>query len=156
MVKKAYQATVQHASNTAKAFLANQRMSLKFATELCREIKRMPLSKAGAFVQDIAEQRAFLPLRVYRKKVAHRKGESRSYTKSGRFPERVCKVFLKLFDLVKANADFKGLETEKLLIVHAFASQGFKRFSYQPKGSISGKKRAKKSAHVEIIVREGA
>jgi len=154
MVKKNYQIQLQVEKNIAKAFLSNQRISLKFATELCREIKGKKLSKAERFLQDIMEHRAFLPLRVYRKKVAHRKGESKSFTKSGRYPERVCRVFLKLLDLVKANADFKGLDTESLGIVHAFASQGLKRYSFQPKGRITGKRRARKSAHIEVVVRE--
>lgn len=155
MVKKTYQIQLQDEKKTAKAFLSNQRVSLKFSTELCREIKGKPLAKAERFLQDIIEHKAFLPLRRYRKKVAHRKGDSRSFSKSGRYPERVCMGFQKLLELVKANADFKGLAAEKLVIVHAFASQGLKRYSFQSKGQISGKKRARKSAHIEVIVREG-
>ncbi len=155
MTKRNYQAEFA-GKKVAKAFLSNQRASLKFSTELCREIKDRPLDKAERMVTNILEHKAFLPLRVYNKKVAHRKGDSVSFAKAGRYPERVCEVFLKLFELVKANADFKGLDSERLLIVHAFASQGFRRFSGQSKGKIAGKLRAKKATHIEIIVREAA
>ena len=156
MVKKNYQVQLQSEKNIAKAFLSNQRVSLKFATELCREIKGKKLEKAERFLQDVIEAKDFLPLRRFRKKVAHRKGESKSFTKSGRYPKRVCMAFQKLLELVKANADFKGLDTENLHIIHAFASQGFKRYSFQSKGRISGKRKARKSAHIEVMVREAS
>jgi ribosomal protein L22 len=59
-----------------------------------------------------------------------------------------------MLELVKANADFKGLDTDKLLIIHAFAAQGFRRMSLQPKGKIGGKLRLRKSVHLEVIVTE--
>ena len=55
---------------------------------------------------------------------------------------------------VKANADFKGLDSENLLISHCFASRGFARRGMQPKGHISGKRRKKKSTHIEVVVEE--
>ena len=154
MVKKAYQAEISDAS-TARAFNSNASASLKYSTEICREIKGKQLDKAIAFLKRIINHEEFLPLRKFNKKVAHRKGESKSGVKSGRYPEKTCETFVNLLESVKANADFKGLDTEKLLIVHAFASQGFSRYSFQPKGKISGKRRKRKVAHIEVIVREG-
>ncbi len=154
MAKKNYQMQFSDEKKIAKAIAANQRISTKYATEMCREIKGKPLAKAVAMIQRIMEKKQYLPLRKYNKEVAHRKGAALSGTKSGRFPERCCKVFLKVLDSVKANADFKGLDAENLLIVHCFASYGFRRRSMQSKGRISGKTRKSKSTHLEIIVRE--
>jgi large subunit ribosomal protein L22 len=154
MVKKTYQVTITAEKKTAKAFLSNQRISLKNSTEMCREIKGKRMNKADVFVNNIIAHKEFLPLRTYNKKVAHRKGDAQSGVKSGRYPENVCKVFLKLFDVVKANADFKGLDAENLLIIHAFASHGHKRYSSQSKGRVGGKRRVRKSTHIEVVVRE--
>jgi len=155
MVKKNYQEKIE-SPKTARAFASNQGISLKFATEMCREIRNKKIEKAEAMIQRILEKKDFLPLRVYRKKTAHRRGESKSGVKSGRYPEKVCNAFLNILNSVKANADFKGLDAENLLIVHAFASQGFRRGSHQPKGKIAGKRWAKKSTHIEVVVREAA
>lgn len=138
----------------AKAFLSNQRASLKYSTEFGRELKGKKLDKAQAFLMNVIEKKEFLPLRRYTKKVPHRRGDAKSFTKTGRYPQKTAKVLLKLLGLVKANADYKGLDSENLLIVHFFASQGFKRIGHQAKGAISGKRRQKQSAHLEIIVRE--
>jgi len=154
MVKKNYQKKVRSEKKSAKAIAKNQPVSTKYATEMCREIKMTKLANAEKKLNRILAKQEFLPLRKYNKKVAHRKGRSVSGVKSGRYPEKICKVFLSLLESVKANADFKGLDSENLLIIHCFASRGFARRSVQPKGHISGKRRKKKSTHVEVIVTE--
>ena len=155
MVKKHYQKEIK-GKKTAKAYLANQPISVKYATEFCREIKGKKIEKMEKKAQDILDHKTFLPLRKYRKKVAHRKGNTESKTKTGRYPKKTMQVFLKLFDLVKANADYKGLDAENLIISHAFASIGFRRMKFQSKGRIAGRRRKSKSTHVEIAVIEGA
>lgn len=154
MVKKMYQVELS-AGSTARAYSANSSISTKYATEICREIKGTPVEKAIAFLGRIEKQEQFLPLKKFNKKVAHRKGESQSGVKSGRYPKKACQAFIKLLESVKANADFKGMDAENLIIVHAFASMGFRKSSFQPKGKIGGKRRRKKSTHIEVIVREG-
>ena len=154
MVKKAYQVKVRDEKKVAKAIAKNQQVSTKYATEMCREIKAKKLSKVKKTLQRIIDKQEFLPLRTYNRKVAHRKGESKSGVKSGRYPKLACNAFIKLLESVQANADFKGLDSENLLIAHAFASQGFRRYSFQSKGRISGKRRRRKSTHIEVIVRE--
>ena len=154
MVKKEYQAKVKNEKKVAKAIAKNQPVSTKFATELCREIRKKKVSFVEKRLQRIIDKEEFLPLRQYNKKVAHRKGQSASGVKSGRFPEKLCKSVLGLLKSIKANADFKGLDSENLLITHCFASRGFGRRGLQPKGKIAGKRRRAKATHIEIIVTE--
>jgi large subunit ribosomal protein L22 len=154
MVKTKYQAKVGRESRTAKATLKNANVSLKSATELFREIKGQPVDKAIKKIQRIAAKEEALPLRKYNKKVAHRKGDAKSGVKSGRYPVKTAKKFAELLELAKSNADFKGLDTERLLVLHGHASMGFSRQTTQPKGRIGGKVRQRKSAHLEVIVTE--
>ncbi len=156
MVKKNYQAMQESHEKTARAIGKNKPVSTKYATEICREIKGKPVSKIEDYLKRVIEHKDFIPLKKYNKKVGHRKGDSKSGVKSGRYPENTCKAFLDILESVKANADFKGLDAEKLLIIHAFASEGFRRNSYQSKGRIAGKRRKKKSTHIEIVVMEAA
>jgi large subunit ribosomal protein L22 len=158
MVKKNYQLqlSVADKKKTASAMAKNSDMSLKYATEIIREIRGKPLVFAEKFLQDIIEHKRHLPLLQYKKKVAHRKGQAMSGVKAGRYPEKTCKAVLSILESVKANADYKGLDEEKLLVVHGFASQGFARISHQSQGHIGGKRRKRPSVHFEIIVREAA
>ena len=141
-------------AHMARAISTNQIASLKYSLEISRTIKGKKIGEAQQFLKDVIDQTRPLPLRTYTKKVPHRRGNAVYGTKAGRYPQKTCHAWLNLLNSVKANADVKGLDTQKLKIVHALAGQGFSRMRNQPQGRISGKARKSKSAHIEIIVRE--
>jgi len=149
-----YQAEVGKASKTARAMLKNAPVSVKYSTEICNQIKTRPVNKAIEFMQRIISHEEYLPLKRYNKKVAHRKGQAKEGEKAGRYPEKVANAFIQLLELAKTNADFKGLDPEKLLIIHAYANMGMNRYSYQSKGRIAGKARRRNATNIEIIVQE--
>ncbi|MDD3159684.1 MAG: 50S ribosomal protein L22 [Candidatus ainarchaeum sp.] len=153
MSKKNYQADVGKDSKIAKARMTNANISLKYSTEICNQIKGLNVDKVIDWMNRIINHEEYLPLKMYNKKVAHRKGDAKNGSKSGRFPQKTISEFIKLLELVKSNADFKGLD-ENLTIIHAFASKGVSRYSHQSKGKIGGKARRKNATHIEVIVSE--
>jgi len=154
MVKKFYQDTPGKQSKTAKALITNSNISIKYATEICNQVRGRPVDKVIAWLKRIEAHEEHLPLPRYNKKVAHRKGDARQGVKSGRYPEKAVRAFVDLFELAKNNADFKGLDSDRLIILNAFASMGVARYSYQSKGRIAGKARRHNSTHIETIVSE--
>lgn len=154
MVKKEYQVQKLRPSKTAKAMMKNKPVSLKYSLEVISNIKGKTVKKSLAFLNRILNKEEFLPLRTYKKKVAHRKGDSKGMSTIGRYPIRTIKAFIELLETVRANADYKGLDSDNLLITHMFASQGFQRASFQSQGRIAGKRRKRKSVHLEIVVQE--
>ena len=154
MAKKNYNFVIKDEKKIAKAYSTNVPVSLKYATEVARELKGKRVSKAEQFLQNVIDQKQHLPLRRYLRKVGHKPGQAQSFTKTGRYPKNCCKAFLSLINSVKSNADYKGLDTESLMIQHIFASQGFRRVGHQTQGRIAGKRHRKKATHLEMIVRE--
>ncbi len=148
-----YQGTYDD-TRMARAITTNRPASVKYSLEIARCIKGKTIQDAQTFLQNIVEEKAFLPLRTYHKKIPHRKGAAVFGTKSGRYPWKTCEAWQALLNSVKANADVKGLDTKKLRVVHANATHGFSRIRYQNQGRISNKAKKSKSAHLEIIVRE--
>lgn len=155
MSKKNYQAEFDH-KKTCRVIGKNKPVSLKYSTEMIREIRGKPVSSVEEYLKRILEKKDHLPLRRYVSKVGHRKGQARSFTKTGKYPINVAKVFLRLLSDLRANADYKGMNADRLLIIHGFASSGYRRMSNQPQGRISGKVRKNKSTHIEIIALEAA
>lgn len=156
MVKNNYQAEPKaDEKKVARAILKNKRASLKYSTEISRELANKTFKKAEAFLEGIVAMERHLPLRKYNKKIAHRKGNSASGVKTGKYPVNTAKIFLELLQNLKANSDYKGLDADKMVIRHVFASQGLRRFKFQAQGRISGKRRLKKSVHIEGIAVEG-
>ncbi|PIN85796.1 MAG: 50S ribosomal protein L22 [Candidatus Diapherotrites archaeon CG11_big_fil_rev_8_21_14_0_20_37_9] len=155
MVKKSYQIQTEgRQKKRAMAMMKNKPISRKYTVEIISHIKGKRVDKSLTWLEKITKMEEFLPLRKYIKKIGHRKGDSKANTKVGRYPIRTVKAIMELLESVKANADYKGLDSENLLITHMFASEGFTRASYQSQGRIAGKRRANKSTHVEIIVEE--
>lgn len=154
MVKQVLQTQAVHSTKTAHAIMKNKPVSLKYTLEIIRHIKGKRVDKALSFLGRVINMQEHVPLRVYHKKVAHRKGEAVGFVKSGRYPIRTATAVMEILNSVKSNAEFKGLDSENLIITHMFASQGYKRITYQAMGRISGKRRAHKSCHIEVIVRE--
>jgi large subunit ribosomal protein L22 len=151
MSKKNYQATVGSETKLAKARISNANVSLKYSTEICNQLKGLNVGAAINWMNRIINHEEYLPLKMYNKKVAHRKGDAKNGVKSGRYPQKTLKEFVHLLESVKSNADFKGLN-DNLFIAHAFASKGISRYSYQAKGKIGGKARRKNATHIEVIV----
>lgn len=138
----------------AKSCKNNAPISTKYSVEFSNYFKNVPLSKALKICDDILEKKDFLPLVKYNKKVAHRKGDSKRFVKSGRWPEKATKEIKALLLDVKANAENKNLDTEKLKIIHMFAVKGITRRKTQALGRIGGKQRESKSTNIEVIVLE--
>lgn len=152
-MKREYNYQEKIGKDMVKAMKANAGISLKYSTEICRELKGKHLNKAEKYLNEVAEEKKHVPLRKYNRKVAHRKGNAVSGVKSGRYPVKAAKVFLELISNAKNNAEQKDLDTENMIIVHAFASQGIGRMKTQPQGRTGGKIRYSKSTHVELIAR---
>ena len=80
----------------------------------------MTIAEAKKLMEDVVAQRRMIPYRRYRKKRAHH-----AQTKGpGGYPVKVAKVMLKLLDSLEANAEFKGLDVDRVKIVHAAAHKG--------------------------------
>lgn len=156
MVKKELNFQGKMDAKTATAQSTNAPISLKYSLEICKFIKGKSLKRAKAFLANVVEHAEWVPLRTYKQEVGHRKGRAIDSTKTGRFPERCATKWLDLLNSAEKNADYKGLNAEKLVVQHAFAGQGLRRFSNQAQGKMSGKRRLKKSCHIEVVVREAA
>lgn len=88
--------------NYAKAFGAGMRISQKSASIVCRAIKNKPLTRARRLLEDLKAERRTL--------------EGKYYTKA-------VKGILNLLNSCEKNAEFKGLDVDRLF-VHASAHRG--------------------------------
>jgi large subunit ribosomal protein L22 len=107
---------------TAKAIGGELRISPKWAVEICREIRGKNLQDAKDFLEDVINMKRPVPLKRHKKGVAHRRGLTKAY--AGRYPVKAAKKILKVLESAEANAEYKGLDTEKLYIRHIAAQRG--------------------------------
>lgn len=150
-----YSITDLDPERTAVASGRDLRISTKDAVEVCGAIRGMMLEDAMAFLEDVVAKRAPVPFRRYKKKVAHHAGlASRWGVPSGRYPAKAAKEVLKVLKNAKANAETKGLDVEKLRVIHAAAQQGMKIRKYIPRAFGRATPYFHPLTHIEIAVGE--
>lgn len=134
----------------ARAFGKEMRASPKDATEVCRAIKGMPLQRAKTYLEEVKKKKKAVPFRTHRKKVAHKKG----LDLAGAFPVKAAGEILKVLKNAEENAKYKGLDSEKLRIVHASAYKGITIQGIVPRAFGRASPYNKPLSNVEIILKE--
>ncbi|MGB4612615.1 MAG: 50S ribosomal protein L22, partial [Methanothermobacter thermautotrophicus] len=98
------------------------KISPKHAVEICREIRGMELEKAKKYLEEVIRMERPVAFKRYNKKVGHRRGLNG--WASGRYPVKAAGQILKVLENAEANAEYKGLDTEKLRIIHISSHRG--------------------------------
>jgi large subunit ribosomal protein L22 len=137
---------------TVRASAREIRVSHKSAREVCRTIKGMMLVKAKQYLKDVIDKKKPVPYRRFTKKLGHRRGVEKAY--AGRYPIKTAKYVLKVLEGAEANAENKGLDIDRLQVIHAAASQGMKMKRFMPRAEGSSSPRIEILCHVEVVLQE--
>jgi large subunit ribosomal protein L22 len=135
-----------------KASLREAPISPKHAVEIAREIRGMYVDNARRFLEDVASMKRPVPFKRYKKKVPHRRGLNKWY--AGRYPVKAASFFIKLLDNLVNNAEDKGLDTDRLKIIHCVAHRGRKIKKYIPRAYGRSSPYFDTLVHVEIVAKE--
>jgi large subunit ribosomal protein L22 len=137
---------------TAKASGREVRVSHKSAREVCRTVKGMMLSNAKTYLRDVLEKKKAIPFRRYTKKLGHRRGMEKTF--AGRYPIKAAERVLNVIEAAEANAENKGLDVDRLRVMHAAAYQGMKIKRYTPRAHGRASPKYDTTTHIEIVLDE--
>jgi large subunit ribosomal protein L22 len=137
---------------TVKASGREVRVSHKSAREVCKTIKGMTLTQAKRYLRDVMAKERPVPFRRFKKKAGHRHGLEKAY--AGRYPVKAAKHILKVLEGGQANAENKGLDTDRLHIIHASAYPGMKIKRFTPRAFGRSSPKIKTLCHIEIALEE--
>ncbi|MFH1978496.1 MAG: uL22 family ribosomal protein [Candidatus Aenigmatarchaeota archaeon] len=115
--------------NSVKVTGRAVRISQKNAVILCDQLRGKSLKKGKTFLKNLVDQKESL---------------------KGRYYTNTAKELLNLLSSGESNAEFKGLDIERL-IIHASASKSFT--FYRPRSFKSGRTR-RKMANVQVVLQE--
>ena len=120
-------------------------ISTKTSREIARFIKGKKVSKMKAYLAKVVEAKLPIPFTKFNRDTPHRKGRGFG---PGRFPKKASQVIGKLLHGIEKQAENKGLDLEKLKLIHVAAQKG-------PNIMHWGRQRGKrKITHVELIAAE--
>jgi len=128
------------------------KVSHKLACEVCRTIKGMMLSKAKQYLKEVMAKEKPVPIRRFRKKAGHRHGLTKAF--AGRYPVKTAKIILKLLTSAEANAENKGLDTDRMRIIHAAAYPGMKIKRFRPRAQGRSSPKIETLTHIELVLEE--
>jgi large subunit ribosomal protein L22 len=137
---------------TVKASGREVRVSHKAAREVCRTIKGMMLPKAKQYLRDVMTKKKPVPYKRFTKKLGHRHGLEKAFV--GKYPVKVAEHVLRVVEGAEANAENKGLDIDRLCIIHASASQGMKMKRYAPRAQGRTTPHYDILCHIEIALEE--
>jgi large subunit ribosomal protein L22 len=137
---------------TAKASGRELKVSHKAAREVCRAIKGMMLNAAKQYLRDVAAKKKAIPYTRYKKKLPHRHGLIKTF--AGRYPVKASEQILNVLNSAQSNAENKGLDVDRLRIIHAAAYQGIKLKRYAPRAHGRASPKYDTTTHVEIVLDE--
>ncbi|MBN1358330.1 50S ribosomal protein L22 [Candidatus Bathyarchaeota archaeon] len=137
---------------TAKASGREIRVSHKAAREVCRAVKGMMLSNAKTYLRDVIDKKKAVPYRRYKKKVGHRSGIEKTF--AGRYPVKTSQQILRVIEAAESNAENKGLDLDRLRVLHAAAYPGMKIKRYTPRAHGRASPKYETTVHVEIVLEE--
>ncbi len=124
-------------------------ISLKDAVNIAHYVRGMTLERAKDTLEKVIEKKAAVPYFRYLDSVSHRKGMG-----PGRYPVRAAKAFLDLLENVEANAEFKSLDTDSLVVLHISASKGRMIKKYTPKAYGRAGAFFRDLINIDVVVQE--
>ncbi len=134
-----------------RASIREKKISHKHAREVATAIKGLSIEKARDYMLSVVAKERAIPFRRFKNQVGHRSDPG---VMSGRYPEKTATEFLKLLDNLESNAEYKGMDMDRLKIINATAHKGvlIKRFIPRAQGRATDKNDV--LTHVELVAQE--
>jgi len=139
-----YKYSTNIGENCAKAVGLALPISRKHSVMICSFIRNKNIQLAKKQLADVILKKRAIPFTRFNDDMGHKAGMA-----AGRYPVKACQSILGLLESAEANAQFKGLSTADLVVMHASAQKGPDSWRY-------GRhiRRQAKRTHVEIVLEE--
>lgn len=141
--------TVSDPETTARAYGRDLPVSPKSGRNVAKTLKGMPVGRAKAWLAEVAEKKTPVPFTVRNRKIAHRRGQGFG---PGKYPVKVATHFLGVLESAEANAEYKGLDKDRLVISHCSAYQGQVIANYTPRAQGRATRSFERRCNLEIIL----
>lgn len=126
-------------------------ISMKDAVNIAHHVRGMTLERAKDTLEKVIAKESPIPYFRYLDSVSHKRGMG-----PGRYPVKAAKAFMELLNGVEANAEFKSLNTDSLIIKHIAASKGRMIKKYSPKAYGRAGAFFKDLVNLEVVAEEAS
>jgi len=141
-------------SKSCKTRSSNVRVHFKNTRETALAIKRMPLRRAQRFLKNVCEKTECVPFRRFNGGVGRCAQAKVWKTSVGRWPKKSAEFILQLLKNAEANADYRGLDVDRLVVDHIQVNRApcLRRRTYRAHGRINPYMSS--PCHIELTLTE--
>ena len=134
-----------------RAALREKTISHKHAREIAVAIKGMSIESARSYLQSVINLERAVPFRRYNNEVGHK---SDTGVMAGRYPRKAATEFVKLLDNLESNAEYRGMDLDRLKIINATVHKGRKIERFIPRAMGRATPKIDILTHVELVAQE--
>jgi len=134
-----------------RASLREKTISHKHAREIAVKIKGMSIETARDYLQDVVRLKRAVPFKRYNNEVGHK---SDTGVMAGRYPQKAATEFVKLIDNLESNAEYRGMDLDRLKIINATVHKGRKLQRFTPRAMGRASPKVDILTHVELVAQE--
>jgi large subunit ribosomal protein L22 len=127
-------------------------ISPKHAIEIAGFIRNRRTGDAIEYLNKVIDQKKAIPFKRFNRNVAHKRGLEG--WDAGRYPKKASQAYIRLLSAVSKNAEYNGLDLDKLVIVHASANRGRGQKAFFPRAMGRATPKRRETVNLEIIVQE--
>ncbi|MDG6900995.1 MAG: 50S ribosomal protein L22 [Nitrososphaerota archaeon] len=127
-------------------------ISPKAAREVALSIKGMSVTKAIDLLELVKKKKMAIAFRRHKLKVGHR-SELQGFP-SGSYPVKTADIFVDVLKNLQGNSEFKGLDPERVMIIHASAYAGRTIKDYVPRAYGRSSPNFHQLVHIELVGKE--
>ncbi|HJJ56170.1 MAG TPA: 50S ribosomal protein L22 [Methanocorpusculum sp.] len=140
----------------AKAKLNEVSCSPKHAIEISKFIVNMTAENAIDYLEQVIDLKKAVPFHRFTRNVAHKRclnGKKMGQV-SGRYPVKAATEYVRLIRSAQKNAEYKGLNPEKMVIIHSSANKGRCMKAIFPRAMGRATPKHRDTVNIELILRE--
>lgn len=133
----------------ARAYGHELRTSWKNAINICHAIRGLPVRRAEEYLQAVIALEKPVKMVRRNRKVAAKPGIGR-----GRYPVKSADRTLRVLRNAINNAEYQGLDPDKMVIIHAQAYKGRSLKGWMPRAMGRATKKNEETTNLEIFIQE--
>merc|ERR1712141_495055 len=122
--------------------------------ETAQAVKKLHLRRAVSYLKNVTEQKECVPFRRFNGGVGRCAQAKHWKTTQGRWPKKSAEFLLQMLKNAESNAEFKGLDTDHLVVDHIQVNRApkMRRRTYRAHGRINAYMSS--PCHIEICLVE--
>ena len=124
-------------------------ISPKKTYEVLNAIRGLSVEKAKTLLEQVVALKRPVPFRRYNQETAHHPGSG-----PGRYPKKVAKSVLQVLTNARENAEYEGLDADRLYVEVAASSRGRIRKASMPRAQGRATSWHEQTTNVEIVLAE--